>query len=228
MGWKYLGEADSRSQIMHSQNSGFRTLLGEICHSVNSRPLTYRDNDPNHFVITPNDFIKPGYSHSITFGSLEGVHLKIPNRKELIDGLNKREDLLESFKRIYYDEYLLSLREKSADVYQGKWNNSINPGDIVLLKTPNVSRPNWAMGKVEELIYGADGKVRSVRVSKSNKEIALYSISHLYPLELSLDPPDQSENPTDDPSGSASTASTSIRPTRDAARACREKIKNCL
>ena len=42
------------------------------------------------------------------------------------------------------------------------------------------------MGRVVELFPGDDGKVRSVKVKRSDGEIALHSLCHLYPMELSL------------------------------------------
>ena len=51
-----------------------KSLLSDICNTINSRPLAYRDNDVSSDVLTPNHFLKPGVCKTIRFGSLaQGV-----------------------------------------------------------------------------------------------------------------------------------------------------------
>ena len=54
--------------------------------------------------------------------------------------LEKQEKLMENFKKLWYEKYLLSLRECSRNVYQTSWENRAKVDDIVLIKTPNKSR----------------------------------------------------------------------------------------
>ena len=42
------------------------------------------------------------------------------------------------------------------------------------------------MGRVVQLFQGDDGKVRSCKVKRTDGELALHSVNHLYPMELSL------------------------------------------
>ena len=196
----------------------FRTLLGDICTSINSRPLTYRDDGRDFQVLTPNDFIKPGCQYAIQFGGLGGEELVVPSRKQLIDSLSLKEEILDNFKDRYYNEYLVSLREKSRDLYQNNWRNEIKPGDVVLINTPSNSRPYWTMARVEELVVGNDGIVRSVRVRKPNGDRANHSINHLYMLELALDEEEASPPPREDEIPS--------RPRRKAKDKCLQRLKN--
>ena len=92
---------------------------------------------------------------------------------------------MENFKKLWYEKYLLSLRERSRNVYQTSWENKATVGDIVLIKTPNKSRPFWTLGKILELVMGYDNKVRSVRLRQGNGKIEYHSISNLYPFEIS-------------------------------------------
>ena len=62
--------------------------------------------------------------------------------------LDAQEEILNNFKSLWYENYLLSLREHSRNVYQSKWENRIKVGDIVLIKAMNKARPFWMMGRV--------------------------------------------------------------------------------
>ena len=65
-------------------------------------------------------------------------------------------------------------------------------GDIVLIKNPAKKRQHWKLGKVLELIPGSDGNVRAVKIFrgdenyKTNPQIVIHAIKHLYPLELAI------------------------------------------
>ena len=72
----------------------------------------------------------------------------------------------------------------------------INVGDVVTVHDENLPRGLWRLGRVEELINGANGKVRSVVVripSKgANSKVIKRPIQRLYPLEFSSE---ESSNP---------------------------------
>ena len=87
---------------------------------------------------------------------------------------------------MWYENYLLSLREHSRNVHQNKWENRIKIGDIVLIKAINKARLFWMMGRVLELVLGFDNKVRSVKLKQGNGAIECHSISNLYPMEISI------------------------------------------
>ena len=94
--------------------------------------------------------------------------------------------MLSHFRELWYDSYLLSLRESCRDLHQVEWNDKISIDDIVLVKLLNKSRPYWVLGRVLELVKGHDDKVRSVKLKRGDGVIVHHSINHLYPLELSL------------------------------------------
>ena len=106
-------------------------------------------------------------------------------RDNLIDALSSRDEM-SHFKELWYDSYLLSLRETCKDLHQINWNNKISVGDIVLVKLLNKPRPYWVLGHVLELVRGHDDKVRSVKLKIGDVVVTHHSINHLYPLELSL------------------------------------------
>ena len=165
----------------------FKTVLSDVTNALNSRPLTYRNNDDlTYDVLTPNSFLKVDNGRSVLFGQVTGSEIKIPRRSELVSALDKRENALDHFKELWYTEYLVSLRETGKDFYQEKWVNRIEIDDVVLISDPIKSRHHWKLGRVLEKITGYDGIVRSVKLVKPDRTTAVHAVCHLYPMELSV------------------------------------------
>ena len=166
------------------------TVLSDIQNAINSRPLTYRCADDSSLdIITPNCFLKPLVDDSLLFKSEEENLLTAnpPCRKAVVRTLNSRENILEKFRQLWYEEYLLSLREQCKDLHEVNFENRIKIDEVVLVKgPPSKKRPWWRLGRVLELVPGYDGKVRSVKLRRADGEIAHHSLNHLYPMELSL------------------------------------------
>ena len=59
-------------------------------------------------------------------------------------------------------------------------------GDVDLIHSPVKTRSYWPMGRVVKLLTGSDNKTRCVRLRRSYSTEEVYSVYHLYPLELSL------------------------------------------
>ena len=169
------------------------TILSDIENAVNSRPLTYRcSGDSSVEIITPNCFLKPYVDNSLLFKS-ESENLlasEPPCRKQVVKTLEHREYLLKQFKELWYQEYLVSLRETCKDLHEISFENKVKVNDVVLVKGPPMTkRPFWQFGRVVELIPGYDQKVRAVKILKGDGAtgtITTHSLKHLYPLELSL------------------------------------------
>ena len=173
----------------------FLTTLSNIQYAVNSRPLTYRSSESGLEFITPSSFIRiHGNSSLILRGEGDDVWVDDNSQPNLERTLDKQEEIFENFKKLWYESYLLSLREHSRNLYQSEWVNRIKVGDIVLIKAFNKPRPFWIMGKVLEVVIGFDGKIRSVKVKQGNGSVEYHSICNLYPLELSITHPVRSEN----------------------------------
>lgn len=166
------------------------TILSDVQNAVNSRPLTYRCSDDNGLeIITPNCFIRPYVSDSLLFNSNDESILTSgpPTRHKLVQSLAGRDKVLEQFRQIWYEEYLVSLREQWKDLHEVNYSNKLRPDDIVLVRgPPDKKRPNWRLGRVLELFPGDDGKVRSAKIKRADGEFSHHSINHLYPLELAL------------------------------------------
>ena len=166
------------------------TVVSDIVNAVNARPLTYRcAGDHGLEIISPNCFVKPYVHDSLMFCYDEDDLLEKapPSRKVVVKALKNRDQIISEFKKLWHEEYLLSLREQCKDLHEIDFENKIRVNDVVLVKgPPMVKRPFWKLGRVVELFPGDDGKIRSVKVKRSDGEIALHSLCHLYPMELSL------------------------------------------
>ena len=100
---------------------------------------------------------------------------------------------MDKFKALWYEEYLLGLKETFKDLHESNFENRIKVGDIVLVKNPAVKRQHWILGRIMEVYPGADGKVRLVKLLRGKADYRekpaqpeLHSLKHLYPLELSI------------------------------------------
>jgi len=164
------------------------TTISNIINVVNSRPLTYRSSENELEVISPNSFLQPYGNSNLIF---KEVSLPIwkqlpPSQQDLSITLSTQGKVLETFKQLWYESYLLNLRQTSRNLYQSEWTNRIKVGDIVLIQTPNKPRPFWLLGRVLDVIVGHDSKIRSVLVKRGDGQTCHHSICHLYPLELSI------------------------------------------
>lgn len=125
------------------------TVLSDVQGSVNDRPLTYRCSDDSGLeVITPNAFVHPFHKNSVFLSLEEDCFLNNPPSKEdLIESLGCRDEFLNRFKRLWYEQYLLGLRELSQDLYQSDFENMIKLGDVVLIKKTYEASSLFVLGK---------------------------------------------------------------------------------
>ena len=161
------------------------TTLSNIENAMNSRPLTYRASNRELEYITPNSFLKLHGNSSLILRENSNVWTEETSPENLEHTLTKQEELYENFRKLWYESYLLSLRERDRQIYQQNWSNRIKVGEVVLVKIPNKPRPFWNLGIIEELIYGYDDKIRIVKIRQNNVKSEFHSICHLYPLTVS-------------------------------------------
>ena len=111
-------------------------LLSDIENSVNSRSLIYVSSSNNLLPLTPNSFFK--------------IHELVQTDDDPEDPLWQSEEkaryaLVASFEHLYekyqvfrrrwFNEYLLSLREFSRDLYVTGWENRVKVGYVFLLSS---------------------------------------------------------------------------------------------
>ncbi|XP_074029231.1 uncharacterized protein [Leptinotarsa decemlineata] len=121
------------------------TLLAEVEHIVNSRPLTYVSSDgedfesltPNHFLIGTSSIAKPPTTFDVN---------------EINYDLKKRwqfsQQLAEHFWNRWIREYIPTLT-KRCKWFQEKKN--VAKGDIVILMDNKLPRNNWPLGKIVDV-----------------------------------------------------------------------------
>ncbi|KAG0430586.1 hypothetical protein DMUE_5647, partial [Dictyocoela muelleri] len=188
------------------------TNLSNIQNAINSRPLTYVSNSDNLQPITPNSFLKLHCNTSLILKEeYDDSWVDSHSQNRVEQTLEQNEKILENFRKLWFESYLLSLREHSRDLYQISWENKIKVGDVVLIRSPVKPRPFWLLGKVLEVVIGYDNKIRSVKLRQGNGQIAYHSIVNLYPLELSITHSDNA--PSDD--NSLNNDISNINPIKD-------------
>ena len=201
------------------------TVLSDIQNCINSRPLTYLNEDTLD-ALTPNSFLKFDTGRSILFGSEAGSEVVMPGRRELVTSLEWREEAVNKFKDSWHSEYILSLREASRDLHQLDWQDVVAEGDIVLISSPTKPRSQWLLGLVKQLLPGSDNKTRTVKVARPDRTEGVYSINLLYPLEISVNPAGSLLTPNDSTTENDE-SSAKQRPKRRSAVQCLQRIKQC-
>ena len=89
-------------------------------------------------------------------------------------------------------------------------------GDIVLLKNDSSTRVFWKLARVEELISGADGKIRAAIVKGGNSErrsaYLRRVVQHLIPIEVRSNVDNEVRQPAEN-----QVSNLAVRPRRTAA-----------
>ena len=143
-------------------------------------------------IVTPICFLRPNANLQVFYKEPEGPIRDLSSRSLIIQSMEVRERVLESFIEIWYQEYLLGLQQLHKNLHQVDFANKIKINDIVLIRNPAKNRKYWKLGKVLELYPGSDGIVRAVKVFRGDEhyrthpQIVIHSLKHLYPLELSF------------------------------------------
>ena len=169
-----------------------QTFLTETEAVLNSRPLTYVGEEINDTVIiTPAHFLsmntKTGTPQLGTSEDIEDpTYNDNPSTKEiLLNTWMKGQNDLETFWKVWKDDYLLNLRERSQiKLKSGRVvaNEVPRVGNIVQVKE-DLPRGSWKVAKIVELIPNSDGEIRAAKVLLPTKNIVNRPLNLLYPLE---------------------------------------------
>ena len=132
------------------------TVLCEIEHSVNSRPLTHVSVDPrDQEALTPNHFLLGASSGQIRLSKCD-AQAECTNKQWRI-----AQQFADAFWCRWLREYLPTL------ISRKKWHENETPlkeGDLVLLLDANTERNQWRKGVVTRALPGNDGQVRVVEI----------------------------------------------------------------
>jgi hypothetical protein len=208
-----------------------RTVLVEIEGTLNNRPLTfvYDDERGMSYPLTPSSLL---YGRSIATTGNDGHYEIVSTNQSLTRREKHHRMLLKHFTTQWRSEYLTSLLESARATSGAK--NVVAVGDIVLLKSDKTSRAFWKVAKVEHLISGQDGVIRSAKVSviSEGKTWSLRRpIQHLVPLKLSSSSQRDEREEEDQTTGNESNElapDENSKPRRKAAVTCDVLRRNIL
>ena len=155
------------------------------------------------------------------FGDISGCEIPTPSRAGMIATLLRREDILAAFKDLWREQYLLSLREGAKSTKKDVVPDQAKTGDVVLIHSPLKPRSHWQLGKIVEPLPGPDSQTRCAKVMRTDRTEGVYSLEHLYPMELSLIPSDANTVPSE-----ANTVPVTPNPRRRAAVEALKRIRN--
>ena len=165
------------------------TVVTAIEGCLNSRPLTYLNEENVYDLLTPNHLVYGRDINADQITSYNNDVLEI-NGEQMRGNVSTFRNIINHFLKRSMRDYALALQERHS--YQRRKSNNtyvLKVNDIVLVKSDNAPRLSWRKGKVEELIYGDDQLVcgADIRVYQDNlgKTIVIRRPLHLLvPLEV--------------------------------------------
>ncbi|XP_076660478.1 uncharacterized protein LOC143363834 [Halictus rubicundus] len=142
------------------------TLLAEIEHSVNSRPLTHVSVDPrDNEALTPNHFLIGTSSGEIRLGAYEFRAICPRNQWRIA------QSFADAFWKRWLKEYLPTLIPRT------KWNRTARPlavGDLVIIIDYQTPRNVWKRGTVIDVYPSVDGEVRIAKPNVRKQQQVLF------------------------------------------------------
>lgn len=152
------------------------TVLYEIEACLNSRPLCPLDNsDPeNAEILTPGHFLIGEAPIVVPAADYQECKIHTLSRWQLT------QKLLADFWRRWQDEYLSRLQQRPKWLKKEK---EFKIGDIVLIKTDNLSPGKWSLGRIMDKHPAEDGFTRVYSV-KSGSTIVKRSVTKLCALPV--------------------------------------------
>lgn len=111
-------------------------------------------------------FLRPSESPGLLLSlNDEDLSSHLPSREKLLGTMQVRNQCLEKFRALWYDEYLWNLRQKPLGRLRVPFRNRLKVGNVVLVKSPLKPRPFCVLGIILEIFYGEEGVVRSANVA---------------------------------------------------------------
>lgn len=147
-----LNERNPPEEVLH-------TLMTEVEHIVNSRPLTPVSMEPDdEESLTPNHFLLGRSCGAMAPGEFDDTELI---RKA---SWKTTQRLADHFWKRWLDEYLPLLMPRKV---KGRETTDPKEGDIVLIVDGTLPRNSWPRGEVIKTYPGPDGRTRILDVRTS-------------------------------------------------------------
>ena len=90
---------------------------------------------------------------------------------------------LERFRKCWYNEYLISLREKHYNQCAENPSPHLRVGQLVMVKHDNIHRIEWPLGVITAVYPDERGVIRTAEVEECGRR-SIHSVTFLVPLEL--------------------------------------------
>lgn len=131
------------------------TIFAEVKCLINSRPLSYMNNDPNDIQpLTPNHLLLGRATAEIPQGPFQETK-NLHKRFEFV------QMVVQQFWRYFIRSYLPTLQKRA------KWRfekRQLQVGDIVLIVDYAAPRGKWNLARIVDVYPGSDGIIRNVKV----------------------------------------------------------------
>ena len=156
----------------------FTTIIKEAKNIVNSRPLTYQSDNTRDIPLTPSQ-LAWGRDFTLMPPLLQPGTLSMKTRAQYVVLSNA----IERFRKCWYNEYLLSLREKHYNQCAKNPSHHLRVGQLVMVKHDNIHCIDWPLGVIIAVYPDERGVIRTAEVEECGRQ-SIRSVTFLVPLEL--------------------------------------------
>lgn len=161
------------------------TLMTEIEHTMNSRPLGYYGEED--IVLTPNCFLGIKRDNLLPNATACREVRNETTFNILLREWKKGNKYVDMFWSKWRSQYLNSLRERNDFQFKDRKVKNFSPriGDVVLIRQNNQKRTNWPFGVVVKVHEGRDKRIRYVDIRNSLGHTITRPVSWVFPFECS-------------------------------------------
>lgn len=133
-----------------------RAHLLEAANMLNSRPLTHISVSPDDTeALTPNHFLIGGPNAATMTSPTDAEPAWVRKQWRICRELSRR------FWSQWVTEYLPELTRRSKNHPE---RTELAVGDVVIVCDPSQPRGRWPLGRIESVVMGTDGRVRTAEV----------------------------------------------------------------
>ena len=138
------------------------TVVVDVEGIMNSRPLTFVSSEELEEPLTPAHLMTGRRLLTTTHLGSSTRHTELNTEEECTRRYRHVQKLLEHFWTRWQKEYLLQLCQHNGTRKSTPEEPVI--GAVVIIKEDGIKRNKWRLGRIEEVIRGADGRVRGAQV----------------------------------------------------------------
>ena len=167
-------------------HSEFVTVLSDVQKVLNNRPLSYRSQENEVDIITPNHFLVGRPISSLLFGDLnldpEWEYYDEDYSSVLYKTIEWRDSVFRNFKDKWLKECLLNLVEKDRVSYcpPRVWK----VGEVALFNLSTKAKAYLPLVRILQMFPDNNQAIRTVKILKPDLGEVVVNVNHLISLEL--------------------------------------------